>query len=237
MWFVLLVNLMVLCFDVEMQARAISPDPNTAFHDELSATVTTGEQGALSKQNPPDNTVYSTTTTTTGIVPDELLSQFTPISHELTPNMNLASGELSRLITSAESGSPVSAYYMGLSHLYGLGELDVSPVKSVKYFRSSAIMGNTDAACALGLLLYYGTQNEGGTSGVNRDTKAALAWFKDTHMALWLYAKFDLFLDTLVDKFGWDWLQDDPEAWRKKYPKITKKIDELEARINELDKK
>ena len=64
---------------------------------------------------------------------------------------------------------------------------------------------------------------------------AALAWFKDTHMALWLYAKFDLFLDTLVDKFGGDWLQDDPEAWRKKYPKVTKKIDELESRLKELE--
>jgi len=65
---------------------------------------------------------------------------------------------------------------------------------------------------------------------------AFLAWFKDTHMALWCYAKFDLFLDSLVDKFGWEWLQDDPTAWRKKYPKVTKKIDELEARIEELEK-
>jgi hypothetical protein len=64
---------------------------------------------------------------------------------------------------------------------------------------------------------------------------AFLAWFKDTHMALW--CKFDLFLDSLIDKFGWEWLQDDPMAWRKKYPKVTKKIDELEARIWELENK
>ena len=48
-------------------------------------------------------------------------------------------------------------------------------------------------------------------------------------------SKFDLFLDSLVDKFGWDFLQDDPEAWRKRYPKVTKKVDELEARIKELE--
>jgi len=64
-----------------------------------------------------------------------------------------------------------------------------------------------------------------------------LAWFKDTHAGLWCYAQFDRFLDYLVDTFEWDWLQDDPDAWRKKYPKITKKIDELEARLKELEKK
>ena len=66
---------------------------------------------------------------------------------------------------------------------------------------------------------------------------AFLAWFRNTHMALYLMGKFDAFLDYLIDRLGWDWLQDDPKAWRKRYPKITKKIDELEARIDELSKK
>lgn len=64
---------------------------------------------------------------------------------------------------------------------------------------------------------------------------AFLAWFKDTHAGLWCYAQFDRFLDYLVDKFGWEWLQDDPLSWRKKYPKITKKIDEIELRLNNLE--
>ena len=64
---------------------------------------------------------------------------------------------------------------------------------------------------------------------------AFLAWFRNTHAALWLMAKFDNFLDYLVDRFGWDWLQDDPEAWRKRYPKVTKKIDDLELRIRVLE--
>lgn len=66
---------------------------------------------------------------------------------------------------------------------------------------------------------------------------AFLAWFRNTHMALYLMGIFDRTLDSLVDKFGWDFLQDDPEAWRKRYPKVTKKIDELEARINELEER
>jgi len=64
---------------------------------------------------------------------------------------------------------------------------------------------------------------------------AFLAWFRNTHAALYLMSKFDLLLDKLVDRFGWDWLQDDPEAWRKRYPKVTKKVDELEARIKKLE--
>ena len=64
---------------------------------------------------------------------------------------------------------------------------------------------------------------------------AFLAWFRNTHAALWLMSKFDAYLDYLVDRFGWDWLQDDPEAWRKRYPKVTKKIDELELRIKNLE--
>ena len=64
---------------------------------------------------------------------------------------------------------------------------------------------------------------------------AFLAWFRNTHAALYLMSKFDAFLDYLVDRFGWDWLQDDPEAWRKRYPKVTKKIDELETRIAKLE--
>jgi hypothetical protein len=64
---------------------------------------------------------------------------------------------------------------------------------------------------------------------------AFLAWFRNTHAALWLMSKFDGLLDYLIDRFGWDWLQDDPEAWRKRYPKVTSKIDHIEKRLEELE--
>ena len=66
---------------------------------------------------------------------------------------------------------------------------------------------------------------------------AFLFWFKDTKMATWGVAKFDNFLSYLATRWGWTWLQDDPNAWRVKYPKITAKIDELEKRISELEGK
>jgi hypothetical protein len=64
---------------------------------------------------------------------------------------------------------------------------------------------------------------------------AFLAWFRNTKAALYLMGKLDNTLDYLVDKFGWEWLQDDPNAWRKRYPKVTKKIDDLELRLRTLE--
>ena len=66
---------------------------------------------------------------------------------------------------------------------------------------------------------------------------AFLFWFKDTRMAIWAVSKFDSTLEYLAIRWGFTWLQNDPNAWRVKYPKITAKIDELEKRISELEKR
>ena len=62
-------------------------------------------------------------------------------------------------------------------------------------------------------------------------------WFSTTRMALWLYARFDRGMDFLVERWGWTWLEQPDNAWRKKYPKITKKIDAMEMRLNKLEGK
>jgi len=64
---------------------------------------------------------------------------------------------------------------------------------------------------------------------------AFLFWFKDTRMATWGVTKFDATLEYLANRWGWTWLQNDPNAWRVKYPKITAKIDEIEARLAKLE--
>jgi len=66
---------------------------------------------------------------------------------------------------------------------------------------------------------------------------AFLFWFKDTKMAMWGVRKFDSALEYLAIRWGWTWFQNDPNAWRTKYPKITSKIDELEERIQKLENK
>ena len=66
---------------------------------------------------------------------------------------------------------------------------------------------------------------------------AFLAYFKDTRAGLWAYAKLDQFLDYLIERWGLTWLEQPEDAWRKKYPKITKKIDAIESRLDDLEKK
>lgn len=66
---------------------------------------------------------------------------------------------------------------------------------------------------------------------------AFLAYFKDTRAGLWAYAKLDQTLDYLVEQWGLTWFEQPTDAWRKKYPHVTKKIDELEARIKTLEGK
>lgn len=64
---------------------------------------------------------------------------------------------------------------------------------------------------------------------------AAVAYLSTTRIGLWGYAKFDQLIDFLVARYGWTWLEQPDDAWRQKYPRITKKIDELETRIAELE--
>ena len=63
-------------------------------------------------------------------------------------------------------------------------------------------------------------------------------YFQSTRKAgLWCYAKLDQFLDFLVVRWGLTWFEQPTDAWRKKYPHVTKKIDELEARLAKLEGK
>lgn len=64
-----------------------------------------------------------------------------------------------------------------------------------------------------------------------------LAYLSTTKLGLWGYAKFDLAVDYLVDRWGLTWLEQPEDAWRKKYPNITTKIDDLEARLQKLEGK
>ena len=63
-----------------------------------------------------------------------------------------------------------------------------------------------------------------------------VAYISTTRIGLWVYTKIDLMIDYLVERWGLTWLQQPEDAWRKKYPHITKKIDGLENRLQELEK-
>ena len=64
---------------------------------------------------------------------------------------------------------------------------------------------------------------------------AAEGWFKDTKLGVWFYKKVDNVSTWASKKLGLRILQDE-ETWKKKYPNVSKKLDELEAKINKLEK-
>ena len=65
---------------------------------------------------------------------------------------------------------------------------------------------------------------------------AADSWFSQTKMGMWFYKKVDDVSTWASKKLGLKVLQDE-EDWKKKYPNIAKKIDELERQVKDLTNK
>ena len=66
---------------------------------------------------------------------------------------------------------------------------------------------------------------------------ACLFYIKDTRVGLWGYGKIDSTVDYFRDKYGWTWLNQDEDAWKKVNPKIAAKIEQLEERLIDLEGK
>ena len=64
---------------------------------------------------------------------------------------------------------------------------------------------------------------------------AANSWFADTKLGMWFYKKIDNVSTWASKKLGLKVLQDE-DNWKKKYPNVSKHIEELEARIKKLEK-
>ena len=64
---------------------------------------------------------------------------------------------------------------------------------------------------------------------------AADSWFADTKLGIWFYNKVDNVSTWASKKLGLKVLQDE-NNWKKKYPNVSKKLDELEAKIEKLEK-
>ena len=63
---------------------------------------------------------------------------------------------------------------------------------------------------------------------------AADSWFADTKLGRCVYQKVDDVASWASKKLGLKVLQDE-NNWRKKYPNVSKKLDNLEARIKQLE--
>tara|TARA_Y100000310_G_scaffold171250_1_gene171445 strand:+ start:486 stop:734 length:249 start_codon:yes stop_codon:yes gene_type:complete len=64
---------------------------------------------------------------------------------------------------------------------------------------------------------------------------AADSWFADTKLGIWFYNKVDNVSTWASKKLGLKVLQDEGN-WKKKYPNVSKKLDELEARLEKIEK-
>jgi len=64
-----------------------------------------------------------------------------------------------------------------------------------------------------------------------------IAWITDTRISLWVYGKWTALLNFLVERWGWTWFKQDPNAWTKLNPQLHTKIMDLEKRINLIEKK
>ena len=64
---------------------------------------------------------------------------------------------------------------------------------------------------------------------------AADSWFADTKLGIWVYDKVDDVSTWASKKLGLKVLQDESN-WKKKYPNVSKKLDEVEARLEKLEK-
>ena len=64
---------------------------------------------------------------------------------------------------------------------------------------------------------------------------AADSWFADTKLGIWFYNKVDDVSTWASKKLGLKVLQDEGN-WKKKYPNVSKKLEELEARLEKIEK-
>ncbi len=66
---------------------------------------------------------------------------------------------------------------------------------------------------------------------------ASTKYIKDTRAGIWLYKKVDQIISWTTTKYGIDILNKEEIAWRSKYPNVAKQIDEINVRLDELDKR
>jgi hypothetical protein len=64
---------------------------------------------------------------------------------------------------------------------------------------------------------------------------ASSSWFEKTAMGRWFYKKIDNLYNWAADRYGLKVLKSE-DKWRKKYPNIASKMDDLEERLNRIEK-
>ena len=64
---------------------------------------------------------------------------------------------------------------------------------------------------------------------------ATNSWFEKTALGKWFYKKVENIYNWAAKRYGFEVLKSE-DKWRKKYPNIAKKIDDLEKQVKEMTK-
>ena len=64
---------------------------------------------------------------------------------------------------------------------------------------------------------------------------ATNSWFEKTALGRWFYKKVENIYNWAAKRYGFEVLKSE-DKWRKKYPNIAKKIDDLEKQVKEMTK-
>ena len=64
---------------------------------------------------------------------------------------------------------------------------------------------------------------------------AADSWFADTKAGIWFYKKVDQVSGWAARRLNIKILAEE-DAWKKKYPNVAKKMDDLDNRLSELER-
>ena len=64
---------------------------------------------------------------------------------------------------------------------------------------------------------------------------ATNSWFEKTALGKWFYKKVENIYNWAAKRYGFEVLKSE-NKWKKKYPNIAKKIDDLEKQVKEMTK-
>ena len=64
---------------------------------------------------------------------------------------------------------------------------------------------------------------------------ATNSWFEKTALGKWFYKKVENIYNWAAKRYGFEVLKSE-DKWKKKYPNIAKKIDDLEKQVKDLTK-
>ena len=66
---------------------------------------------------------------------------------------------------------------------------------------------------------------------------ASSKWFGSTRLGQWCFLKFESLMNWAKDRYGINLLDKEDVEWKTTFPKMAKSFEDLQKRVNDLEKK